>query len=93
MVIFEAVIITAIAGYVGLLGGIGLTEAISAVIEQGIQQGPRQPGQATMFRNPTVDITLATGATILLVISGTLAGLIPAIRAAKIRPIEALRDE
>jgi putative ABC transport system permease protein len=46
-----------------------------------------------MFRNPEVNIGIALQALVLLVITGTLAGLIPARHAARIRPIEALRDE
>ena len=46
-----------------------------------------------IFRNPTVDLNVAMSATALLVVAGALAGYIPAKRAAKIKPIEALRDE
>jgi putative ABC transport system permease protein len=46
-----------------------------------------------MFRQPEVSISIATQALVLLIITGTLAGLIPARHAARIRPIEALRDE
>jgi len=46
-----------------------------------------------MFMNPGVNIPTAVSATILLVITGTLAGYFPARNAANIKPIEALRDE
>jgi putative ABC transport system permease protein len=46
-----------------------------------------------MFRDPTIDIHVALWATTVLVVAGAVAGLIPARRAAAIRPIEALRDE
>ena len=48
---------------------------------------------AEYFRNPAVDLRVAIYATVLLVLAGTLAGLVPARRAAAVRPIEALRDE
>jgi putative ABC transport system permease protein len=81
-VIMEAVFVSAVAGYMGLVCGVGLLEGLSKAI----------PGNE-MFRNPTVDLKVALYATSVLVVSGALAGLIPARRAAAIRPIEALRDE
>ncbi|MBN1414316.1 MAG: ABC transporter permease [Bacteroidales bacterium] len=82
MIIFEAVIITGFAGYIGLLSGIGLLELISSLIPKN-----------EFFLNPEVDFTIALAATGLLIFAGTLAGLMPAIRASKIRPVVALRDE
>lgn len=81
-IIMEALFVTGIAGYMGLVCGVGLME----VIAKGV------PG-SEMFRNPTVDLGVAMWATLVLVIAGGLAGLIPARRAAAIRPIEALREE
>jgi putative ABC transport system permease protein len=49
--------------------------------------------QTEFFREPEVDISIAIGATVLLIIAGALAGFFPARRAASIKPIEALRDE
>ena len=81
-VMLEALVITAMAGYGGLLLGIGALESVARLL----------PG-APMFRNPEVDISIAVQALILLIVTGTIAGLIPARHAARIRPIEALRDE
>ncbi|MCB0763305.1 MAG: ABC transporter permease [Flavobacteriales bacterium] len=81
-VLMESIFITAVAGYFGLVCGVGLLEWLSGVI-----------GETDMFRDPTVNIGVAIQATIVLVLAGALAGLIPARRAARIRPIEALRDE
>lgn len=81
-VMMEALVVTALAGYGGLLLGIAALESIAALL----------PG-APMFREPEVNIGIAIQALVLLIITGTLAGLIPARHAARIRPIEALRDE
>lgn len=82
LVMHEAIVITAIAGYLGLFAGIYLLEWVSGLIEG--------PG---MFMNPEVDIGLAVVATLILIGAGAIAGLVPAMRAASIKPIEALRDE
>ncbi len=82
MVLLESVVITIVAGYFGLVGGVGLLELISQNMEN-----------SDFFRNPQVDIAVAVSATLLLVVSGALAGFFPAFKAARIRPIEALRDE
>jgi putative ABC transport system permease protein len=82
MIIFEAVIITGFAGYIGLLSGIGLLELLSSVLPKN-----------EFFINPEVNFTVALAATGVLIFAGTLAGLVPAIRASKIRPVVALRDE
>ncbi len=82
MILLEAVVITTVAGYFGLVSGVGLLELIS----QNMQA-------SDFFRNPQVNLTIAVSATLLLVISGTLAGFFPALKASKIKPIEALRDE
>jgi putative ABC transport system permease protein len=80
--LMESIFITSVAGYFGLVCGVGLLELIAGSI-----------GEAEMFRDPTVDIGIAIQATIVLVVAGALAGYIPARRAARIRPIEALREE
>ncbi len=82
MIIFEAVIITGFAGYIGLLSGIGLLEIVSSVLPKN-----------EFFLNPEVNFNVALAATGVLIFAGTLAGLVPAIRASKIRPVVALRDE
>jgi putative ABC transport system permease protein len=49
--------------------------------------------ETEFFKNPEADFGLAAGATILLVIAGAVAGFVPAMKAAKVKPVEALRDE
>jgi len=82
LILMESVVITATAGYIGLVGGIGLLELINKLMPP-----------SDFFRNPEVDFTLAVSATLILVIAGVLAGVFPAIKAARIRPVIALRDE
>ncbi|CAN1573603.1 SalY ABC-type antimicrobial peptide transport system, permease component [Flavobacteriaceae bacterium] len=81
MILHESIFITTISGFIGLLTGLALLELV----------GPH--AESEYFRNPQVDFTVAISTLIVLVIAGALAGFIPAYRAAKIRPIVALRDE
>jgi len=83
LILLESVLITGVAGYIGLVLGVGLLEVLS----------PKFSTPDSFFLHPSADFRIAVGATVLLIISGALAGLIPARKAARIRPIEALRDE
>ncbi len=88
-IILESLLITAIFGYLGMLMGIGLTEAVNFVMEQAAS-GAGDEVQMSVFKNPTVDVTYAIFATVVLIISGVVAGYMPARRAVKIKPIEAM---
>ncbi len=95
LILLESILITTIAGYIGLVLGTGLMEGLNIIVEQQFAaSAATNAGQGeTIFRNPTVNLSVAISATLLLVFAGTLAGFIPAKRASKIKPIEALRDE
>ena len=91
LIIVESVIITTVFGYVGMLLGVFANEYMDAtlghnVIDTGLFR-------ATMFVDPTVGLDVCIEATAVMIIAGTIAGLVPAMKAAKIRPIEALRAE
>ncbi|MEM6264698.1 MAG: ABC transporter permease [Bacteroidota bacterium] len=86
MITQEAVVLSAVSGYIGLLLGVLFIEGINGLMSQ---LGARNP----YFANPEVDFETAIWAIGLLLVSGIIAGLIPGIRAASIDPVLALRDE
>jgi len=86
MIIHESLIITLIAGYAGLAAGVFLLEGIRTLLAK-MGQGDG------MFSAPYIDIKIALMALAVLVISGVLAALLPAIKAAAVNPITALQDE
>ncbi len=91
LIIIESVIITTIFGYIGMLLGIFANEYMDATIgHETIDTGLFK---ATMFLNPTVGLDVCIEATLVMIIAGTIAGLIPAYKASRIRPIEALRAD
>ena len=91
LLITESIIITSFFGYIGMVCGVAANEIMDATI--GHTTVDTGLFKAAMFVNPTVGLGTCIGATIAIVIAGTIAGLIPAIKAARIRPIEALRAE
>ena len=84
-IVAESVFLTVIAGYIGLSLGVGLLELTNTILET--------TSDDVFFRHPQVNLIMALSALAILVISGIFAGLIPAKRAIKIKPIDALRDE
>ena len=91
LIIIESVIITTFFGYVGMVLGVAANEYMDATVgHETIDTGLFQ---ATMFLNPTVGLDVCFEATMVMVIAGTIAGLIPAFKASRIRPIEALRAD
>lgn len=91
LIITESIIITSFFGYIGMVCGVAANEIMDATI--GHTTVDTGLFKAAMFVNPTVGLGTCIGATIAIVIAGTIAGLIPAIKAARIRPIEAQRAE
>ena len=91
LIIVESVIITTFFGYIGMLLGIFANEYMDATLGHNtIDTGLFK---ATMFVNPTVGLDVCFEATMVMIVAGTIAGLIPAFKASRIRPIEALRAD
>ncbi|RLD60872.1 MAG: ABC transporter permease [Bacteroidetes bacterium] len=82
LILQESILITAFAGYIGLVLGVGLLELVSKNLPE-----------TDYFSNPEVNISVALGATGILVLAGALAGFVPARKAATVKPVVALRDE
>lgn len=84
-IVAESVFLTVIAGYIGLALGVGLLEALNIALEAG--------GDELFFRRPEISFKMAVSALTVLVFSGIFAGMIPARRAVRIKPIDAIREE
>ncbi len=86
MIILESLVLTGVAGYMGLLAGVGFVELINfALVEF--------DAQSDFFTNPEIDFQVSLTALLVLVVAGTLAGVVPARKAANTNPVIALRDE
>ena len=84
LILQESILITAFAGYIGLVLGVGLLELVARNL-------PSEGGG--YFANPEVNMNVAIGATLILIVAGALAGFVPARKAAAVKPVVALRDE
>ena len=91
LILAESITITAFFGYVGMFFGLVACEILDMTLGRSSLSVLGQ--EISVFVNPTVGVDAALGATIVLIISGAIAGLFPAMNAAKVRPIEALRAE
>ena len=85
MILAETIVLTVIAGYLGIVAGVGALEAAGAILAK--------VGGDLPFAPPPVDLTLATSAAAVIAVFGALAGIIPAYHASKVAPVEALRTE
>lgn len=81
-IVAESVAITTLFGYIGIVMGTLITALISMMTEG-----------TDFLKDPTVNLSIAIQVTIVLIIAGALAGLFPAIKATKVKPVEALRNE
>lgn len=81
-IIVESVFITALFGYIGVVFGIGATEIVNHIW-----------GNSDFLKNPTVTLAIALQVTLVLIVAGSMAGLFPALKALKVKPVEALRTE
>lgn len=79
----ESIVLTVIAGILGIVFGVGILAATGIVLSQGDQ----------FFKDPQISFGMAVGSLMILIVIGTLAGMIPAQRAMMIKPIEAIREE
>jgi len=93
-IILESIFITTLFGYIGMMMGIGLTELVNFFMVQAANGQPvTDEPQMSIFTNPTVDIGYALFATVILIIAGVVAGYLPARKAVRVQPIEAMRQE
>ena len=94
MIIAEAVVITALFGYIGMCAGVGVMEGVNSYLVA--SAGNADPGDIfssiSFFKDPTLDISIVVSATAVLMAAGVIAGYIPARRAARVKTIDALRD-
>ena len=91
LIVTESVLITAFFGYIGMLLGMIACQILDMTVGQSKMEIFGQ--SIKMLDNPTVGLGTAIGATIVLIVAGTIAGIFPAMQAAKVKPIEALRAE
>ena len=85
-IVSETVVLTAVAGYLGLVVGVFILEVINFFLT-------KMETESDMFKNPEVDFEVAITATIVIVFAGAIAGLIPAYKASKIDPVIALKTD
>lgn len=91
LIISESIVITSVFGYVGMFLGMWCCRLLDKTV--GSSPMTVMGEQQSMLVNPSVGLDVALEATLLLVIAGTVAGLIPSLKAVKVKPIEALRVE
>lgn len=91
LILTESVLVTAAFGYMGMVLGVAVMEAVNYVITHQPAQTSDSGFAPTIFLDPTLDLSVVVSATIVLVAAGLIAGYIPAYRAAQLKTIDALR--
>lgn len=89
-IIIESILITTVFGYIGMIAGVGLSEVVNLILQQSAAQSDTG---MSVFKDPTVDLTYVFVSTAILIIAGVIAGYMPARKAVRIKPIEAMREE
>lgn len=89
-IVMEALLITTIFGYLGMFLGMGLMEVVNKIMEAA--NAGKGSGDVAVFLNLSVDIKIVFMATIVLIISGVIAGLAPAWKAVNVKPVEAMSN-
>lgn len=87
-ILMESVFIMSIFGYVGMFLGVAMGELASSILE-----APGMEEITNVVRNPTINLSVAIGAMLVLIVSGLFAGYFPALKAVRISPVEAMRAE
>ena len=82
MIIIESIVITAVAGFLGMIAGVGLLKWLAPILEKNY-----------FLKDPSIGQTLVVTATIIIILAGILAGYMPAKKASRIKPIVALRND
>ncbi len=89
-ILMESILITSVFGYIGMVAGIALSEGINFLMESSNQGNSES---MTLFKDPTVSVSIAVGATVLMIFAGVIAGYFPARKAVKVTAVEAMRAE
>ena len=85
-VMAESLLLTVLAGIVGLVIGVAIMAVVAGIVGN-------TPSDGVMFLDPQIGLGAATAATVIIVLSGLLAGVLPAMRAVQIKAIDAIREE
>jgi putative ABC transport system permease protein len=87
-ILMESIFITSVFGYIGMFLGIGLGEMVTSLLES-----PGMEEASHVIKNPTIEVGVAVGAMLVLIFSGLIAGYFPALKAVKIQPVVAMKEE